>query len=455
MSQSHSRSYFPSSSSSQTIDASEDKGDFKAIPDAFSAETSSSLDFLNMSNDELFDTTNDTAEETLGSLERLEGLLRPVEDGFEVSLKLSEPPDETIIDPLCDATCHSASRPSVPVEEDSLKTSFFSNDRLVQSTETIASLSFHEFMDLLKRYAFYLTDECFEFDRFTGEPVMTSYTVGESLGGKTDEHLVKDSAARSDNNASIEREKTPALTVALSVSPPSEGLISTPTDGGPSMEHLELRTAQMGQNQIATDPEPSSLRTRKRKRDNHIYDPRSSSSHGGCNSNGTAVGRGSTRNIKGKAKITGSNPLSTGFIIYRYGLQPVHRSSHRWSCPFPPHDALPNGVCPTSFDAGAIRSHIAERVDAYLAQHPGGKLECPRRLTEERCLPRHVAEVHLQVSAYTCPCSTSFSRGTRDQFVRHLRDGHERNLAVKRRTDPTVPDYVSVDDPRLVEEEKQ
>ncbi|KAL5532119.1 hypothetical protein ACEPAF_5683 [Sanghuangporus sanghuang] len=167
-----------------------------------------------------------------------------------------------------------------------------------------------------------------------------------------------------------------------------------------------------------------------------------------------------------------AGPLSTGFIIYRYGLNPVHSASHRWSCPFPPHDALPNGACLSSFDTRTIRAHIADHVNAYLAQHPDGKLECPRRLTEERCmwaedrgslktvgpntgLPRHVTEVHLQVSAYTCPCGTSFSRGTRDQFVRHLRDGHERNLAVKRRTDPTVPGYVSVDDPMLIDEEKQ
>ncbi|KAL5521260.1 hypothetical protein ACEPAG_9183 [Sanghuangporus baumii] len=70
-------------------------------------------------------------------------------------------------------------------------------------------------------------------------------------------------------------------------------------------------------------------------------------------------------------------------------------------------------------------------------------------------LPRHVTEVHLQVNAYTCPCGTSFSRGTRDQFIRHLRDGHERNLGVKRRMDPTIPSYVSVDDLRLIDEEKQ
>ncbi|KAL5532120.1 hypothetical protein ACEPAF_5684 [Sanghuangporus sanghuang] len=209
MSQSHSRSYSPSSSSSQTTDAPEDKGDSKATPNAFPAETSSGLDFLDMSDEELFDTTNDAAEETLGSLERLESLLQPVEDGFEVSLKLSEPRNETIIDPLCDATCHSASEPSVPAEEDSLKTSFFSDGQLVQSAETIASLSLNEFMDLLKRYAFYIKDERFEFDRFTGEPVITSYTVGESLGGKTDEHLVKDSASRSDNSASVESEETP------------------------------------------------------------------------------------------------------------------------------------------------------------------------------------------------------------------------------------------------------
>ncbi|KAL5521259.1 hypothetical protein ACEPAG_9182 [Sanghuangporus baumii] len=273
------------------------KGKSKATPNEFSAETSSSLDFLNMADDELFGAPDDNPVpvKIKESLDRLEGLLQPVEYGFDVSLNLSKPPSETVSDPICG----------------------------VQSAEIIASLSIDEFMDLLKRYAFYITGERFEFDRFTGEPVMTDCTLDEPLGGETDEHPVKDSASRSEDEALAEREETPALALASSASPPSEGLISTPPNGGPSIVQVEQHVAQTDRTQNATDLKPSSLRARKRKRDNHMDDPRSSGSDDGCNSNGTVVGRGNTRKIKGKAKITGSNPLSTDFIIYRFGLPPV------------------------------------------------------------------------------------------------------------------------------------
>ncbi|KAL5532121.1 hypothetical protein ACEPAF_5685 [Sanghuangporus sanghuang] len=474
MSQSHSRSYSPSSSSSQTTDAPEDKGDSKATPNVFWAETSSSLDFLNMSNDELFNITNDTADEIHGSLERLESLLQPVEDGFDVSLNLFEPPTETTTDPLCDTACHSTPGPSVPAEGESSKTSFSSNGHLVQSAETIASLSINNFMDLLRKYAFYITDERFEFDRFTGEPVMTSYTVDKSLEGKTNEHPAEDAASSSDDDALAVREDTPTLTAASSMRPQSEELISAPKDENASVMQPEPRTAQPKQkgDTVTIGSSGARLSSTKRKRDGQVNSPTYSGNDGACKSLGKAVKRGNTANRKRKAKITGSNPLSTNFMIYRFGLEPVHSPSHRWSCPFPPHDTLPNGACLTSFDAGTIRSHIADHVDAYLAERPDGKLECPRRLTSERCmwaedrgslrtvgpntgLPRHVTEVHLRVNAYTCPCGTSFSRGTRDQLVRHLRDGHRKNLEAKRKTDPTTPDFVDIDDPKLVEEENQ
>ncbi|KAL5504796.1 hypothetical protein ACEPAH_7459 [Sanghuangporus vaninii] len=474
MSQSYSRSYSPSSTSSQTTAAPEDRGDSKATSNAIQEETSSGLDLLNMPDDQLFGMPSDAAEAIEGSLERLESLLQPVEDGFDVSLNLFEPPTEITTDSVCDTACHSTSGPSVPAGGEPSKTSFSSDGHLVQSAETIASLSFHNFMDLLKRYAFYLTDERFEFDRFTGEPVMTSYTVDKSLEGKTDEHPPEDAASSSDNGALVVREDTTTLTAASSMSPPSEELIPTPKNENTSVMQPELRIAQPKQKDDAVTIESSGARltSTKRKRDGQVDNLTYSGNDGACKSLGKAVKRGNTTNRKRKAKIIGSNPLSTDFIIYRFGLEPVHSASQRWSCPFPPHDTLPNEACLASFDAGAIRSHIADHVDAYLIEHPDGKLECPRRLTSERCmwaedrgslktvgpntgLARHVTEVHLQVNAYTCPCGTSFSRGTRDQFVRHLRDGHERNLIVKRRTDPTVPDYVSVDDPRLVEEERQ
>ncbi|KAL5521261.1 hypothetical protein ACEPAG_9184 [Sanghuangporus baumii] len=460
-------SYYPSSTPSQTTDAPEDKGDSEATPNARLEETSSALDFLNMHDDELFGAPDDNPVEIEGSLERLESLLQPVEDGFDVSLRLFEPPTKTTTEPLCHTTSHSS---SVHAEGESSKTSVFSN-HLVQSAETIAHLSVHNFMELLKQNAFYITDERFESDRFTGEPVMTSYNMDESLTEKTDEYAAEDAASNSGDDALTVKEETPTLTVALSVSPPSEELISTPEDVNASVMQTEPRTAQLKQ-EADTVTFESSGPCSKRKRDGQVNRPTHSGNGGVRKSLGKAVKRGKSSNRKRKAKITGSNPLSTDFIIYRYGLQPVHSASHRWSCPFPPHDALPNGACLTSFDARTIRAHIADHVDAYLAEHPGGKLECPRHLTEERCLwaedrgslktvgpntglPRHVTEVHLQVNAYTCPCGTSFSRGTRDQFVRHLRDGHERNLGAKRKTEPTVADYVSVDDPKLVEEEKQ
>ncbi|KAL5504793.1 hypothetical protein ACEPAH_7456 [Sanghuangporus vaninii] len=459
MSQFNSLAQPPSSTSSITTSTPDHKGKFQATPSASSAEMPTELDFLGMHDDELFGNPDDTPDEIQGSLERLESLLWPVEDGSDSLLKLSALPTEAATVPLqVDMYNDSASMLSEPAKE---ATQTVLKDRLAQSVETISRLSLQNFMDLLHQYAFYASDPEFDFDHFIGESVRTSYASHESPVTREvpAPHYGEDDLVR--------REETPALTMGRTTSPPSEGQLSTPKDGiFPTMQRKQ-RMVQPNQKEQTTasgtsTPRPNRM---KRKSDSHAHNSRKSNSNSSYIPHKNFSRRRNNANVKGVKKVTVKNSLSTEFITYRFGITPVRNGAERWECPFPAEDALPGGKCHANFDAMAIRSHAIDHINAYTGKYPHGTLECPFRTTGEECswkatgsntgLPRHIVDVHLKSNAYKCRCGTHFARGSKDQFVRHLRDGHRKNLAVKRKTDPTVPEFVDVDDPNLVEEEAQ
>ncbi|OCB91971.1 hypothetical protein A7U60_g740 [Sanghuangporus baumii] len=122
MSQFKSLAQSPSSTSSITTSTPDHKGKLWATPNASSAEMPAELDFLGMRDDELFGNPDDTPDEIQGSLERLESLLWPVEDGPDSLLKLSELPSETAT--LIDISSHlcfaphrnAATKPRRPVK---------------------------------------------------------------------------------------------------------------------------------------------------------------------------------------------------------------------------------------------------------------------------------------------------------------------------------------------------
>ncbi|KAL5532117.1 hypothetical protein ACEPAF_5681 [Sanghuangporus sanghuang] len=462
MSQFKSLAQSPSSTSSITTSTPDHKEKFQATQNASSAEMPAELDFLGMRDDELFGNPDDTPDEIQGSLERLESLLWPVEDGPDSLLKLSELPSETAeVSSRIDTHNDSVSKLSAPAKEASQTITRVLKDRLAQSVETISRLSLQDFMDLLHQYASYASDPRFDFDQFIGEPVRNSYASHESpvTGEAPAPHYGEDDLVR--------REETPALTMGETMSPPSEGQLSMPKDGIFSTMQRKKCTVQPNREEQTTASGPSTPRPSrmKRKSDSHAYNSSKSNSNGNYTHHKNHPRRRNNANSKGTKKVTVTNSLSTEFITYRFGITPVRSVAERWECPFPAKDALSGGKCHTNFNATAIRSHLIDHINAYTGKHPHGSLECPFRTMEEKCswkatgsntgLPRHIVDVHLKSNAYKCPCGTHFARGSRDQFVRHLRDGHRKNLAVKRRSDPTVPEFVDVDDRKLVEEEAQ
>ncbi|KAL5521280.1 hypothetical protein ACEPAG_9203 [Sanghuangporus baumii] len=309
-------------------------------------------------------------------------------------------------------------------------------------------------MDLLHQYAFYASDPRIDFDQFIGGPPLISCASPESL--VTGEVL----ARHYGEDGLIEREETPALTVGET---PSKGQLSATNDG--NCTRVQKRQGTVESDQTITSGPSESRPSQKRKRDIHAQNS------GECNINGNHVPLknsskcGKNANAKGLKKVTVMNSLSTEFVTYRFGITPIRSGTERWECPFPAKDVLPGEKCRENFDAMAIRSHVIDHINAYTGKHPHGILECPFRTVEKGCswkptgsntgLPRHVADVHLKSNAYKCPCGTRFARGSRDQFVRHLRDGHKKNLALKRKTDPTVSGFVDIDDLKLVEEEAE
>ncbi|KAL5532116.1 hypothetical protein ACEPAF_5680 [Sanghuangporus sanghuang] len=459
MPQSNSLAQSPSSTLSITTSTPDHKGKFQATPNASSAEMPAELDFLGMRDDELFGSPDDTPDEIQGSLERLESLLCRVEDGPDSLLKLSALPSEAATIPLqVDTYNDSASRLSEPAKEAPQTIARILKDRLAQSVETISRLSVQDFMDLLHQYASYASDPRFDFDQLIGEPVRTSYASHESpvTGEAPAPHYGEDDLVR--------REETPALTMGETTSPPSEGQLFTPKGNFPTSQRNTVQRDREEQTAafVPSGPRPSWM---KRKRGSHVHSSRrldDNDSHIPLKNHSRS---GNNANAKGVKKVTVKNSLSTEFITYRFGITPVRSVAERWECPFPAQDALPGEKCHANFNATAIRSHLIDHINAYTGKHPHGTLECPFRTMREECswkatgsntgLPRHIVDVHLKSNAYKCPCGTHFTRGSRDQFVRHLRDGHKKNLAVKRRTDPTVPEFVDVDDPKLVEEEAQ
>ncbi|KAL5504790.1 hypothetical protein ACEPAH_7453 [Sanghuangporus vaninii] len=463
MSQSDGHSRSPSSTSSQTTNAPEHKQNLECTTNSSSKEIFTGLDFLKIPEDELFGNPDDSSGEIQGSLERLERLLQPVEDGLDSAFELFKPPRETSKVSLHGGTHCGNTSNKTDATENATKTNASPNGRLVQSVETITHLSLTEFMDLLERYAFYLTDDRFEFDRFTGEPVLTSNAVDISSLWKN-EGAVKEIVSCRDDDRLVTQEATTTLIVAQSTYPPSEGLISIPEGEEFSVESKghTVHPSEKGISAAFKIKEPCSGHT-KRKRGSDALSPSESWSTGHRKTLRTTVKRGNTADARRMKNDTDTNPLSTDFIAYRFGITPAHNGSERWECPFAPQDALKGGKCRTTFDAAGIRSHVHDHIDAHTREHP---LECPYSKTGKGCtwkatvssntnLPRHIAEVHLRVNAHRCSCGTYFARGTRDQFVRHLRDGHEKKLQEKRKTDLTLPEYISVDDPRLVDEERR
>ncbi|KAL5532115.1 hypothetical protein ACEPAF_5679 [Sanghuangporus sanghuang] len=94
MSQSDGHSRSPSSTSPQTTNAPEHKENLECTPNSSSEEMFAGLDFLKMPEDE-FGNPDDSSDEVQGSMERLERLLQPVEDGLDSAFKLFKPPCET------------------------------------------------------------------------------------------------------------------------------------------------------------------------------------------------------------------------------------------------------------------------------------------------------------------------------------------------------------------------
>ncbi|KAL5504794.1 hypothetical protein ACEPAH_7457 [Sanghuangporus vaninii] len=458
MSQSYHHSHSPPSTSSQTTNESGLKEKSEATPIVISAETPAGLDFLEMPEDELFGKPNDSPEEIQGSLERLERLLQPIEVGFDPTLKHYGTLNETAeVSPRTTPCSGNASTKSETVEG-APKLNVSLNGHLPRPVETIRK---PDFMHLSMQYAFYTSDPRFESERFTGEPMST---VDESSRKMSDGDHIKETASRSDNDILVERVETPTLIMAEPASTPSEDGITTPKDGDYPTIQQGRRTETRKQERNLSVSESVALRPTKRKRNSPDHEPRGSSNDEGRGSLKNVVKRGDTSNEMNE--VTGLDHLSTRFIVYRFGIKPVHDSSRRWQCPFPEHSALPDGKCLASFDSESIRRHVADHVEAHRKKRPHNTLECPYRKTGKGCtwkeatgpntgLPRHIAEVHLKSNAHKCACGTSFARGSRDQFVRHLRDGHERKLEMKRKTDQTTPDFVDIDDPKLVEEEKQ
>ncbi|OCB91970.1 hypothetical protein A7U60_g739 [Sanghuangporus baumii] len=458
MSQPYHHSHSPPSTSPQATNESQLKEKSEATSIVFSTETPVGLDFLKMPEDQLFCKPNDTPDEIQGSLERLERLLQPVEDGFDPTLRHYGPLNETAeISPRATPRSANTSTKHDTVEE-APKLNVSLNGHLLRPVETIRK---PDFMHLSMQYAFYASDPRFEFERFTGEPMST---VDESSRKMSDGDHIKEPASRSDNNILVERAETQTLIMAEPASTPSEDQITTPKDGDhPTIQQgrcTEMRK-QEHNFRISESVTPHST---KRKRNSRDHEPRGSSNDEGRGSLRKAVKRGDTANEMNK--VTGLERLSTQFIVYRYGIKPVHDSSRRWQCSFPEHDALPDGKCLASFDSDSIRRHVADHVEAHRKKRPHDTLECPYRKTGKGCtwkettgpntgLPRHVAEVHLKSNRHKCACGTCFARGSRDQYVRHLRDGHRTKLEMKRKTDQTTPDFVDIDDPKLVEEEKQ
>ncbi|KAL5521276.1 hypothetical protein ACEPAG_9199 [Sanghuangporus baumii] len=155
-----------------------------------------------MPEDELFGNPDDSPVQ--GSLKRLERLLQPVEHGLDSAFKLFEPPRQTVkVSPHDITRCRNASTKTGAAEEVS-KTKRSPNGRLVQSVETISHPSLHEFMDLLERYAFYVTDDRFEFDRFTGEPELTGDAIDISSLWKN-EGAVKETVSFRDDDELVEQ----------------------------------------------------------------------------------------------------------------------------------------------------------------------------------------------------------------------------------------------------------
>ncbi|KAL5521277.1 hypothetical protein ACEPAG_9200 [Sanghuangporus baumii] len=443
----------PSSAMPITTPVSDHRGKFEATPIASSAQMPAELDFLGMPDDELFG--SETPDAIQGSLERLESLLLPVEYGPDSLFKLSDLSTETEVSLRVNTYSDSAWQLSEPANE--APQIILLKERLKQSVETISRLSTQNFMDLLHQYAFYASDPRFDFDQFIGESVQTNHLAHESLATR------EDAAPQDNGNDLVKSEEILALSLHQTTSPPSEGQLSTPKDGiflTMQKKHCTVQPNQEEQTAISGPSDPRS--SQKRKRGDRVQNTRKSNGNGNLKNSSI---RENNANAKGVMKVTVKNSLSTEFITYRFGITPVRSGTERWECPFPAKDALPGGKCCNNFDATAVRSHVIDHVNAYTGKHPHGILECPFRTVEKGCswkptgsntgLPRHVADVHLESNAHKCPCGTRFARGSRDQFVRHLRDGHKKNLALKRKTDPTVPGFVDIDDLKLVEEEAE
>ncbi|KAL5504792.1 hypothetical protein ACEPAH_7455 [Sanghuangporus vaninii] len=450
MSQSYHHSHSPPSTSFRTTNESGLKEKSEATPIVISTETPAELDFLEMPEDELFGKPNDSPEEIQGSLERLERLLQPVEDGFDPILKHYRPLKKSAeVSPRTTSRIGNASTKNGTVEG-APKLNVSLNGHLPRPVETIRHPNF---MHLSMQYTFNASDPRFESERFTCEPVSVD-----------DEDHIKEPASRANDDTLVERAEIPTSIMAEPASTPSEGQTTMPKDGDYPTTHQGRCKEMRKQEQNLSVSESVTLRSTKRKRNSPDHEPRGSSNDEGRGSLKNVVKRGDTSNEMNE--VTGLDHLSTRFIVYRFGIKPVHDSSRRWQCPFPEHSALPDGRCLASFDSESIRRHVADHVEAHRKKRPHNTLECPYRKTGKGCtwkeatgpntgLPRHIAEVHLKSNAHKCACGTSFARGSRDQFVRHLRDGHERKLEMKRKTDQTTPDFVDIDDPKLVEEEKQ
>ena len=252
------------------------------------------------------------------------------------------------------------------------------------------------------------------------------------------------------------------LVSAGSSSPPSEGQPVTFKE----IERSNNReTSLASQHNAKQNSRASASVIRKRKVDGQCHDLGDSGKEIAFDRIARLIGEDASGEPERDIKATRSLTLSTDFIVHRFGISPAHDISRRWRCPFPTSEALPDGRCLATFGVHTIRSHIIDHVNHHNSIRPQEPVQCPFHSQEcckwtavagaNREFPRHVAEVHLRVNAATCSCGTSLSRGKRDQIIRHLRHGHQENLEKKRKTDPSTPAFVDIEDPQLVEEEWQ